>query len=72
MVFCHSENKDCQHHIPSIKQELQWTFLSFDKTETNNTQKTLSEAVAVICGIAMELTDEGCQIVSAQCLYGGI
>ncbi|KAH8596272.1 hypothetical protein B0O99DRAFT_619983 [Bisporella sp. PMI_857] len=33
-------------------------------------QKTLSEAVAVICGIATELTDEGCQIVSAQCLYG--
>lgn len=33
-------------------------------------QKTLSEAVAVICGIAMELNDEGCQIVSAQCLYG--
>jgi len=31
----------------------------------------LSEAVAVICGIALELRDEGCQIVSAQCLYGG-
>lgn len=34
-------------------------------------QKLLSEAVAMICGIAMELTDEGCQVISAQCLYGG-
>ncbi|GKT45713.1 uncharacterized protein ColSpa_05894 [Colletotrichum spaethianum] len=33
-------------------------------------QRTLSEAVDTICGIAMELTDEGCQILSAQCLYG--
>ncbi|KAK9420792.1 hypothetical protein SUNI508_00883 [Seiridium unicorne] len=34
------------------------------------TQKTLSEAVATICGIAMELKDEGSQIMSAQCLFG--
>ncbi|KXJ89539.1 hypothetical protein Micbo1qcDRAFT_235312 [Microdochium bolleyi] len=34
------------------------------------TQKTLAEAVATICGIAMELKDEGCQIMSAQCLFG--
>lgn len=33
-------------------------------------QKTLSESVDTICGIAMELKDEGCQILSAQCLYG--
>ncbi|KAJ4250233.1 hypothetical protein NW762_012048 [Fusarium torreyae] len=33
-------------------------------------QKTLSQAVDTICGIAMELRDEGCQILSAQCLYG--
>ncbi|KAF6822521.1 hypothetical protein CPLU01_11950 [Colletotrichum plurivorum] len=33
-------------------------------------QRALSEAVDMICGIAMELTDEGCQILSAQCLYG--
>ncbi|KAM5357038.1 hypothetical protein ACJZ2D_016677 [Fusarium nematophilum] len=33
-------------------------------------QKTLSEAVDTICGIAMELKEEGCQIMSAQCLYG--
>ncbi|KAK1978915.1 hypothetical protein LZ30DRAFT_198097 [Colletotrichum cereale] len=33
-------------------------------------QRSLSEAVDTICGIAMELTDEGCQILSAQCLYG--
>ncbi|RSL83961.1 hypothetical protein CEP52_016563 [Fusarium oligoseptatum] len=33
-------------------------------------QKTLSDAVDTICGIAMELEDEGCQIMSAQCLYG--
>ncbi|KAL4921370.1 hypothetical protein BDW62DRAFT_208373 [Aspergillus aurantiobrunneus] len=33
-------------------------------------QKTLNDAVATICGIAMELTDPGCQIVSAQCLFG--
>ncbi|KAH8882340.1 hypothetical protein GQ53DRAFT_666147 [Thozetella sp. PMI_491] len=33
-------------------------------------QRTLSEAVETICGIAMELKSEGCQIVSAQCLYG--
>lgn len=33
-------------------------------------QRTLSEAVDTICGIAMELKDEGCQIFSAQCLYG--
>ncbi|KAI0598972.1 hypothetical protein F4775DRAFT_583428 [Biscogniauxia sp. FL1348] len=34
------------------------------------TQRILSEAVATICGIAMELKDEGCQILSAQCLFG--
>ncbi|POR31087.1 Fungal transcriptional regulatory protein [Tolypocladium paradoxum] len=33
-------------------------------------QKTLSEAVNTICGIAMELKDESCQIMSAQYLYG--
>nr|XP_036583120.1 uncharacterized protein CTRU02_06713 [Colletotrichum truncatum]KAF6792096.1 hypothetical protein CTRU02_06713 [Colletotrichum truncatum] len=33
-------------------------------------QRSLSEAVDTICGIAMELNDEGCQILSAQCLYG--
>ncbi|KAI1262806.1 hypothetical protein F5Y18DRAFT_396345 [Xylariaceae sp. FL1019] len=33
-------------------------------------QRVLSEAVASICGIAMELKDEGCQILSAQCLFG--
>jgi hypothetical protein len=35
-------------------------------------QRTLSDAVATICGIAMELKDEGCQIMSAQCLFGGM
>ncbi|KAH8682131.1 hypothetical protein BX600DRAFT_447820 [Xylariales sp. PMI_506] len=34
------------------------------------TQRTLSDAVATICGIAMELKDESCQIMSAQCLFG--
>lgn len=33
-------------------------------------QKTLTQSVDTICGIAMELKDEACQIVSAQCLYG--
>lgn len=33
-------------------------------------QKTLAESVETICGIAMELKDEGCQILCAQCLYG--
>jgi hypothetical protein len=33
-------------------------------------QKTLSDAVETICGIAMELTEAHCQIISAQCLYG--
>ena len=33
-------------------------------------QKTLEESVETICGIAMDLKDEGCQIMSAQCLYG--
>ncbi|KXH42396.1 hypothetical protein CSAL01_04888 [Colletotrichum salicis] len=33
-------------------------------------QRALSEAVDTICGIAMESTDEGCQLLSAQCLYG--
>ncbi|KAJ3549802.1 hypothetical protein NM208_g300 [Fusarium decemcellulare] len=33
-------------------------------------QRTLSEAVDTICGIAIELKEEGCQIMSAQCLYG--
>jgi len=32
----------------------------------------LSEAVAVIAGIAMQLSDEGCQIISSQCLFGGM
>jgi hypothetical protein len=26
--------------------------------------------VATICGIAIELTDPGCQTISAQCLFG--
>ncbi|KAK8118098.1 uncharacterized protein PG998_006379 [Apiospora kogelbergensis] len=34
------------------------------------TQKVLHEAVNTICGIAMELRDEGSQIMSAQCLFG--
>lgn len=34
------------------------------------TQRILSEAVDSICGIAMELKDEGSQILSAQCLFG--
>lgn len=34
------------------------------------TQRELSDAVDTICGIAMELRDEGCQILSAQCLFG--
>ncbi|OAA35506.1 Fungal transcriptional regulatory protein [Beauveria brongniartii RCEF 3172] len=33
-------------------------------------QRTLSEAVNTICGIALQLKDESCQILSAQCLYG--
>ncbi|KAG9247968.1 hypothetical protein BJ878DRAFT_476917 [Calycina marina] len=33
-------------------------------------QKILSEAVAVIRGIAMDLTEEGCQMLSAQRLCG--
>ncbi|KAI1322421.1 hypothetical protein F5Y16DRAFT_386693 [Xylariaceae sp. FL0255] len=33
-------------------------------------QRILSEAVTTICGIAMELTDEACQLLSAQCLFG--
>ncbi|KAF5026967.1 hypothetical protein F66182_997 [Fusarium sp. NRRL 66182] len=33
-------------------------------------QRKLSEAVDTICGIAMELKEEGCQILSAHCLYG--
>uniref|UniRef100_L2FE30 Zn 2cys6 transcription factor n=1 Tax=Colletotrichum fructicola (strain Nara gc5) TaxID=1213859 RepID=L2FE30_COLFN len=33
-------------------------------------QRSLSEAVDMICSIAMELKDEGCQVLSAQCLYG--
>jgi len=34
------------------------------------TQKILADAVAAICGIAIELKDEGCQIISAHCLFG--
>ncbi|KAH6973432.1 hypothetical protein BKA56DRAFT_98685 [Ilyonectria sp. MPI-CAGE-AT-0026] len=34
------------------------------------TQRTLSDAVTAICGIAMALQDEGCQIIAAHCLYG--
>lgn len=34
------------------------------------TQRVLSGAVDVICGLALELRDEGCQILSAQCLFG--
>ncbi|KAH8661565.1 hypothetical protein BGZ60DRAFT_530516 [Tricladium varicosporioides] len=33
-------------------------------------QRALSEAVAAICGMAIELKDEGCQIISSQCLFG--
>ncbi|PSR83207.1 hypothetical protein BD289DRAFT_370312 [Coniella lustricola] len=34
------------------------------------TQRILSDAVDAICGIAMELEDEGCQMLSAECLFG--
>ncbi|KAH7158220.1 putative Zn(II)2Cys6 transcription factor [Dactylonectria estremocensis] len=34
------------------------------------TQRTLSDSVTAICGLAMALRDEGCQIVAAHCLYG--
>lgn len=34
------------------------------------TQRILSDAVDAICGIAMELKDEGCQMLSAECLFG--
>ncbi|KAF2147904.1 hypothetical protein K461DRAFT_205740, partial [Myriangium duriaei CBS 260.36] len=34
------------------------------------TQRVLSEAVDAICGIAVELHDEGSQIFAAQCLFG--
>lgn len=34
------------------------------------TQRVLSEAVETICGVAMELKDQGCQILCAQCLFG--
>ena len=34
------------------------------------TQRSLSDAVDTICGIAMELKDVGSQIFSAQCLFG--
>ncbi|TLS31031.1 hypothetical protein PpBr36_03878 [Pyricularia pennisetigena] len=33
-------------------------------------QRVLSDAVDIICGVAMEMTEPGCQIFSAQCLYG--
>ncbi|SPQ21344.1 f0f57b44-495a-4755-9c0e-584a402c59e8 [Thermothielavioides terrestris] len=33
-------------------------------------KRILANEVATICGLAMELTDKGCQIVSAQCLFG--
>ncbi|KAI6345858.1 hypothetical protein MCOR25_011007 [Pyricularia grisea] len=33
-------------------------------------QRVLSDAVAIICGVAMEMTEPSCQIFSAQCLYG--
>lgn len=34
------------------------------------TQQVLIDAVDMICGIAMELKDEGSSILSAQCLFG--
>lgn len=34
------------------------------------TQRVLAGAVDAICGLALELRDEGCQILSAQCLFG--
>lgn len=33
-------------------------------------QRVLSQSVEAICGIAMELKDEGCQILCSQCLFG--
>ncbi|KAK2606471.1 hypothetical protein QQS21_003164 [Conoideocrella luteorostrata] len=39
-------------------------------TEYLKMQHTVSEAVNTICGIAMQLRDKGCQVLSAQCLYG--
>ncbi|KAJ9133450.1 Zn(II)2Cys6 transcription factor [Pleurostoma richardsiae] len=33
-------------------------------------QRTLGDAVAVICGIATALEDEGSQIITVHCLYG--
>jgi hypothetical protein len=34
------------------------------------TQRVLLQSVEVICGIAMELEDEGCQVFCSQCLFG--
>lgn len=33
-------------------------------------QKTLSECVNTICGIAMTSTDDACSLISCQCLFG--
>ncbi|KAI9902311.1 hypothetical protein N3K66_001663 [Trichothecium roseum] len=33
-------------------------------------QRDLAQATDTICGIAMELRDPGCRMMSAQCLYG--
>lgn len=56
------------YHFATILVTLQLPTAGFQSYL--QTQRVLSEAVGTICGIAMELKDEGCQILCAQCLFG--
>jgi hypothetical protein len=59
-------------HACPVQTTSTWSeLLKLDANRLNPLQRTLSESVTMICGIAMALTDETCQIISAHCLFGG-
>jgi hypothetical protein len=55
-----------------LETEVRITTYASGAAMANFKKRMLSDAVATICGIAMELKDEGGQIISSYCLFGGM
>ncbi|KAL8404504.1 hypothetical protein RB594_009385 [Gaeumannomyces avenae] len=58
------------YHFARILVCLHWPAVGGSRYDDTKTQGILAEAVEAICGIAMEMTDHGCQLMSARCLFG--
>ncbi|EJT75874.1 hypothetical protein GGTG_05803 [Gaeumannomyces tritici R3-111a-1] len=58
------------YHFARILVCLHWPAVGGGRYDDTKTQGILAEAVEAICGIAMEMTDHGCQLMSARCLFG--